>query len=66
MTGLLLQGFKDDSSEKLVHVLLYEQKKMFGERNSGLKKAGDNRLFLSLLAGLILKIIKAGGRHVTK
>jgi hypothetical protein len=66
MTDLFLQDFKDVSIEILVHVLLYEQKKMLGEQNSHLKKTRDNQLFLSSLAGMILKLIKAGGRHVTK
>jgi hypothetical protein len=66
MTDLLLQDFKDFSSKKLVDVLLYEHKKMFGEQISHLKKTGGHRLFLSSLAGLIIKIIKAGGRHATK
>jgi len=67
MTDLFLQDYRDLSSEKLVQVLLNEQKKMFGEQKSHLNKTGDTRLFLTSLAGLIIKVIKSkGGENVTK
>jgi hypothetical protein len=58
MTDLFLQDFKELSSKKLVHVLLNERKKMFGEQELQLNMPGDARVFLSSLAGLIIKITK--------
>jgi hypothetical protein len=58
MTGLLLQDFKNLSNNKLVHVLLNERQKMFGEPESQLNITKDGRLFLNSLACLIIKITK--------
>jgi hypothetical protein len=67
MTDLSVQEFKDLSSGKLEQILLNEQTKMFGEQESHLNRKGDSRLFLSSLAGLIIRIIKdKGAGNVTK
>jgi hypothetical protein len=67
MTDLSVQEFKDLSSVKLEQVLLNEQEKMFGEQESHSNRRGDSRLFLSSLAGLIIKVTKhKGGENVTK
>jgi hypothetical protein len=67
MTDLLLHDFKNVSSNTLERVLHDEQKNMFGEQDSHLNKTGDTRLFLSSLAGLIIKFIKdKGEENVTK
>jgi hypothetical protein len=45
MTDFFLQGYKDLSSDKLVHVPLFdEQRKMLGEQEYSLYKKGDTRL----------------------
>jgi hypothetical protein len=42
MTDLYLQDLKDLSSKELVHVLLNEQKMMFGEQKSHLNNTGHS------------------------
>jgi hypothetical protein len=67
MTDLSIQEFKDLSSTKLVQVRLNEQTKRFGGQESHLDGKGDTRLFLSSLAGLIIKVITSkGGGNVAE
>jgi hypothetical protein len=66
MTDLSIQDFKDLSSKELVQSLSNEQAKMFGEQEPHLKKTEDTRLFLSSLAGLIIKVLRVEERNVGK
>jgi hypothetical protein len=63
MTDLYLEDFRDLSGKKLGHVLLCEQQKMFGEQKSSWSKTGDDRLFLTSLAVLIINLIRPRGKN---
>jgi hypothetical protein len=58
MTDLYLQDLKDLSSKELVHVLLNEQKMMFGEQKSHLNNTGDTPL--KEIEGTVRRLLNNG------
>jgi hypothetical protein len=60
MTDLTLEDFRELFSERLVHVLSGEKKKLFGEQELHVKKREDNSLRSSLLACSLANVRKDG------